>query len=318
MVRPRGQINLDLSPSRLAYFLAIFDAGTLNAAAHTTGITQQALSKSLAKLEQSLGVTLFERTPLGLQPTLYAERLAERARTILAESEMAASEMEALRGFRSGLVRLGAGPSLAALRVPRVIAELRRRLPDVGVSVIVGNTDQLFPKLMQGTLDLIVSAPVPSFQSDESLVCENFGTEFDEVVGRAEHPLRNKQDISLADFSKFPWIGEAESSHVIRRASNVFVKAGLPPFVDVIMSNSMDFMTSVILETDTLSLLHPELYLRLYESGQIAPFHVPEFRMERQVRMYQRAGAKPMPAVRLTIEILRSHLSVSSTGYTAK
>jgi len=307
-VRSRGQINLGLSPSRLAYFLAAFDEGTLNGAAHSIGITQQALSKSIAKLEQSLGVTLFERTPLGVQPTLYAVRLAERARTILAESEMATTELEALRGFRSGIVRLGSGPTLAARRLPPVVLELRRRLPDAGVSVIVDKTDQLIPKLVQGHLDLIVSAPDPSFSPAEKLICEKFGMEYDEVVGRIDHPLRRKKDLSLSDFSSVPWIGELDSSHVIRRASNVFVEADLPPFVDVITTNSMDMTKQIIMDSDAVTLLHPELYIRQYESGLIAPFDVPEFRMQREIRMYRRVAAKPMPAVRLAIEILRSHL----------
>jgi len=308
LVRPKGKINLGLSPSRLAYFLAAFDEGTLNGAAQSIGITQQALSKSIAKLEQSLGVTLFERTPLGIQPTLYAERLAERARAILAESEMATTELEALRGFRSGIVRLGAGPTLAARRLPPAILELRRRLPDAGVSVIVDKTDRLIPKLIQGHLDLIVSAPDPSFSPAEKLICEKFGMEYDEVVGRIDHPLRGKEDLSLSDFSSFPWIGELDSSHIIRRAINVFVEANLPPFVDVITTNSMDMTKQLIMDSDAVSLLHPELYIRQYESGLIAPFDVPEFRMQREVRMYRRVAAKPMPAVRLAIEILRTHL----------
>lgn len=309
MTRPRGQLNPHLSQSRLAYFLAVYDHGGLNRAALSLGISQQALSKSLRKLEESLDVSLFERTAFGVQPTIYGQRLADRARTILAESKMAAAEVEALRGFRSGLVRLGVGPSLAGRRAPRAVAELRRRLPDVGVSVIVGNTEGLFPLLMHGELDLIVSAPVPTVKADESLVYQPFGIEHDEVVGRAGHPLRKKAKPHLRDFSAYSWVGEDSTSHVIRRASQVFIQAGLPPFVDVITTNSTDVLKYLLISTDTLSLLHPEFYFREREAGLIAPFNVPEFKLRREVRLYRRRASKASPAVRLMTEILIEQLS---------
>lgn len=309
MTRQRGRLNLDMSHIRLVYFLAVYDEGGLNRAARELGISQQALSKSLLTLESSLGVSLFERTPLGVRPTAYGERLAERARTIVAEAEMAASEIEALRGYRSGLVRLGVGPSLAARRAPLAITELRRRLPDVGVTILVANTDQLLPKLLLGELDLIVSAPLRTTPGDFGVSFESFGLEYDDVVGRREHPLRSRADLTLRHFADYAWVGENDTSHVIHRASEAFIKAGLPPFVDVIKTNSMDLLKSLLLNSDALSLLHKELYPIEFELGRLAPFDVPEFRVEREMRLYRRPGDKPMPAVRLMTEIFREHLS---------
>jgi DNA-binding transcriptional LysR family regulator len=212
MTRQRGRLNLDLSHSRLVYFLAVYDQGGMNRAARELGISQQALSKSLLKLESSMGVSLFERTALGVKPTAYGERLAERARTIVSEAEMAASEIEALRGFRSGLIRLGVGPSFAARRAPAAVIELRRRTPDVGVSILVANTDILIPKLVQGELDLIISAPAKDTPSDERLIHQAFGLEYDEVVGRRDHRLRGTARPTLKQFANYPWIGEHNTS----------------------------------------------------------------------------------------------------------
>jgi len=314
MARRRGQLNLDMSHVRLSYFLAVYEQKTINKAAAELGISQQALSKSIAKLESALKVDLFERTPVGVQPTIFGDRLAERARVILAEAEIAASELEALRGYRSGMVRLGVGPSLAAIRAPEAICELRRRLPDVGISTIIGNTETLLPMLTGGALDIIVSAPVASIQIDESLNCETFGDEYDEVVGRADHPLRQKEGLRLEDFADFTWVGETSTSHVIRRASKVFVNAQLSPFVDVISTSSMDLLRSMIIRSDALSLLCKELYHREFEAGLILPFDVPEFKMTRQIRMFSRSRSKPTPPVRLMTEILRDRLSQNRSG----
>ena len=300
-----SRLSFGLSNRRLAHFLAVYDKGGMAAAARGLDVSQQALSKSIAALESFLDVPLFERTPLGVIPTFYAERLVERARNILAEAEIAASEIEALRGFRSGVVRLGSGPSLAARRVPKAIFELRRKLPDVGVGVTVHNTDQLLPLLLQGQLDFIVSAPIAGQEIDESLMVEPLGKEYDELVGRRDHPLRRLKDPHISDFAACTWIGEAASSHIIRRASGVFVKAGIAPFADVITTNSMDLIKSVILESDAVSLLHEELYADQFESGLIAPFDMAEFRMERDILMISRRNATLATPARRLMEILR-------------
>lgn len=308
MPRRRGDLNLDLSLQRFRYFLSVFDLGSINQAAATIGISQQALSKSLRILEKSMSVELFDRTPAGMVPTIYAQRLAERARNILIEAEMAASELEALRGFRSEHVRVGAGPTMAARRVPNALIELRKRLPDVGISVVVGNTDHLMPQLLAGQLDMIVSAPVDEVIMPDSIEYSTFASEYDEVVARADHPLRKKTDLKVADFARYAWIGEEATSHVIQRASKVFSKRGISPFVDVITTNSIEMMRSLIIATDALSLLHPELYSNEAKQGLIKPFDMTEFRMKRYVRLFRRQGVRPLPAVRLMLEIFERQL----------
>jgi DNA-binding transcriptional LysR family regulator len=86
----------------LRHFVAVMDAGTVGAAARQIGLTQQALSTSIAQLEESLGVELFQRTQRGMTPTLYAHHLLKYARHLLEDSARAASTLRALRDASSG------------------------------------------------------------------------------------------------------------------------------------------------------------------------------------------------------------------------
>ena len=64
-----------MDPRKLEHFLAVIEHGQFNLAATANGVSQQAISKAIAKLEDELGVTLFERGPLGATPTSYAKAL---------------------------------------------------------------------------------------------------------------------------------------------------------------------------------------------------------------------------------------------------
>ena len=310
MARVRGDLNPHLEPHRLSHFLTVLEEGGFSRAARVCGMTQQALSKSIAKLEGALEVKLFERTALGVAATPYAEHLAIRARIIIAEARLAAAEIEALRGFRSGLVRLGVGPSLAVRLAPKVVAAFRARLPDVGISLSVGNTQTLAPMLARGQLDLLLSAPPPAVEPDPDLQIESFGLEVDRIVGRADHPLRSKADASVADFARCTWVGESTANNVLARVSEICIRHGVEPPIDVISADSVDIVKGLLIETDALCLLSSQFYLVEAQAGLLAPFARPEFELARTIRLHQRRRGRLTPAARLMREMLRDHLSI--------
>lgn len=312
MARLAEALNPHLEPHRLSHFLAVLEQGGFNRAAKVSGVTQQALSKSISKLELALGVKLFERTALGVTPTIFAEQLATRARIIIAEARIAASEIEALRGFRSGLVRIGAGPSLAARRVPRLVAELRRRMPDVGIMIRVGDTPSLSPMLARGDLDIIVSAPFATIALDEDLESQIVGVEVDQVVGRVAHPLALAPWAPLVEFTRYPWVGEARIGGIPARLSDICAREGLPAPVHIISTDSISVARGLLIESDALCLLSPDAYAVEFEAGLLAPIPRPEFEAVRRVRVFRRRRAQPSAAARLAhdmiVERLRSEL----------
>ena len=120
-----------LEPHRLEHFLAAYETGNLRIAASRTGVTQQAVSKAIAKLEDMLQVQLFSRKPTGVEPSEYAHHLARRARLILSESRLATLEIQALKGSKRGSVRVGVGTSFASRLFPLAAKKLHARAPEV-------------------------------------------------------------------------------------------------------------------------------------------------------------------------------------------
>ncbi|MBV9004349.1 MAG: ATP-binding cassette domain-containing protein [Solirubrobacterales bacterium] len=103
---------------RLEHFLAAFRHGSLGRAAAELHISQPGLSKSIRQLERELEVKLFERTPMGLQPTVFGEALATHASSVQSELDSASREIAMLRGAAKGVVRIGVTPSVAASLMP--------------------------------------------------------------------------------------------------------------------------------------------------------------------------------------------------------
>jgi len=90
-------IRPSLDPQKLSHFLAVYDSGNFSSAAKANNVSQQAVSKSIGKLEGALGVKLFERSSFGAEATIFGHALARRAKVITAESRLAGLLQPSLR-----------------------------------------------------------------------------------------------------------------------------------------------------------------------------------------------------------------------------
>lgn len=161
--------RLLMDPQKLQQFLSVFEHRNFARAAEACGVTQQAVSKSIARMEESIGVKLFERGAFGAEPTAYGQALARRAKIIVTETRLAAAELNALKGATDGFVRVGFGWSFLPRIAPQVINRFRRRRPGVTVSVVSGPSISLFQRLLAGEIEFVASAPAAGIKIDDAL-----------------------------------------------------------------------------------------------------------------------------------------------------
>ncbi len=125
--------------NHLRAFLATAEQGSLSAAARELGLTQPTLSRQVAALEQSLGVTLFERIGKSMVLTTTGLDLLEHARTM----GSAADELTLTASGRSqaveGLVSISASDAVAAYLLPPVMQRIRESAPGIVVEIITSN-----------------------------------------------------------------------------------------------------------------------------------------------------------------------------------
>jgi len=146
--------------TELKYVVALAQERHFGRAAAKCFVTQPTLSLALAKLEDELGVKLFERNKNEVLVTGRGEAIVEQARRVLDEvgkiQHMARGGQDQL----AGALRLGAIPTIGPYLLPDLIPILRKRAPDMPLVIEENLTGNLAPMLRDGELDaLIVALP---------------------------------------------------------------------------------------------------------------------------------------------------------------
>jgi DNA-binding transcriptional LysR family regulator len=180
--------------------------GSMAKAASHLAMSQPAVSEAIASLEAALGVRLLDRTPRGVEPTLYASALLKRGLVVFDELRQGIKEIEFLADPTVGEVRVGCIESLTAGFMPEVIDQFSRKYPRVLVHVV--NTQlatQEFRELHERTVDLMLGRLLKPVADDEIDAETLFQDEYFVVAG-SRSPWARRRKIALADLLDEPWI----------------------------------------------------------------------------------------------------------------
>lgn len=126
--------------SLLQSFLAVADHGSLSAAARASGASQPTLGRHIRALESQTGLTLFHRTPAGLEPTEAALPLIEAARAMAAQAALLAQRVAGQGEGLAGTVRLTASRVVSTYLLPPVLARLRLAEPAIQIELVPSDT----------------------------------------------------------------------------------------------------------------------------------------------------------------------------------
>jgi DNA-binding transcriptional LysR family regulator len=131
--------SLQSTLPNLLTFCAVIEQGTFSRAARRLGVTPQAASRSVARLEDTLGVALFRRTTRTVTPTQAARAYYETATQALELLQRAERDVASRDGARAGLVRLSVPTTYGHHRLLPTLAVFRERYPDIELEIHVGN-----------------------------------------------------------------------------------------------------------------------------------------------------------------------------------
>lgn len=147
--------------TQLEYIIAVDTYKSFVAAAEKCYVTQPTLSIQIQKLEEGLGVKIFDRSRQPIVATEVGERIIEQARVILTESEKIAEIIQTEKGELSGELRLGVIPTIAPYLMPDVITTFLQHYPNVTLQIWEHTTERLIEDLKRGVLDCaLLSTPV--------------------------------------------------------------------------------------------------------------------------------------------------------------
>src|SRR6516165_7532870 len=143
---------------QLEVLIAVAQAGNMAKAAEQLAITQPVISKTIADLESTLGMRLFDRNRRGVELTLYGRALFDRSVAIFNDLKTGIAELETLSDPTVGELRIGSSDAVAAGMLTVIIDRLSRQHPRLRFEVTLGGglIDLQYRELQARSLDLVI------------------------------------------------------------------------------------------------------------------------------------------------------------------
>lgn len=284
-----------LDPKRLLELLSIAECGSFTRAAEERGVSQPALSSSMAILEKALGVRVLDRNRNGAALTDYGRLLAAHAQALTSLLARASDDVRLKKQGLQGLLAVGASPLACVELVPNAIARVCRDRPNVQVQIFERPDDQLVHGLRTGELDLVVNSA--SQHSDPPDVSsETLLDDVSAAIVRPRHPLARRKSVRLAELRDALWVFPDSHTGMWRHIQALFAAANVPWPENYVMTNSILALRSLVMRTDSVSIASPRLVKLELAAGQLVciPLHDRPFAREIVVRMRRHVPLTPL------------------------
>jgi LysR family transcriptional regulator, hydrogen peroxide-inducible genes activator len=202
--------------TELRYVIAVAEQRHFGQAARTCFISQPTLSVAVKRLEDELGVTLFERSRSEITLTPIGERIVYQAQRVLTEADTIRDLAKAGRNELSGPLRIGAIYTVAPYLLPQLIPLMNQLAPEIPLLVEENYAFALSDKLRRGDLDLAVVA-LPF--DEPGILTQPIYEEPFVVLLPAEHKLSRKKEIALSELENetvlLPGVSHCMRDHVL-------------------------------------------------------------------------------------------------------
>lgn len=144
--------------TQLQYVLAVAEHKNFTLAAEKCFVTQPTLSMQIQKVEEELGVQIFDRTKKPIQLTDIGEKIALQAKNIVNESGRIKDIVDQQKGFVGGEFRLGIIPTVMPTLLPMFLNNFIKKYPKIQLVIEELNTDEIITRLKNGHLDAAIAA----------------------------------------------------------------------------------------------------------------------------------------------------------------
>lgn len=205
-------MEINVSTRDLRVFMAVARTLSFSGAAQQMHLSQSALSTLIARLEETLGARLFERTTRAVALTAAGSVLALHAARLLEDWTNTVAAVQDVTALRRGSVTVAALPSLAAGIVPRLFRAFGGRYPDIGLKLVDTLSESAFDLVRQGQVDIALTAANPAHAD---LIYTPLTTDSFVLLAAVTHPLgQDPAPIRFADTLAYAHISMSRPTSV--------------------------------------------------------------------------------------------------------
>ena len=273
----------------MEYFLAVARNRNITKAADELGITQQALSNQISRIEQELNCKLFNRNR-GFELTSSGKLFYESSMRILDINRQTESQINDINSNKRGDLKIGISHTRGQAVLPLLIPEFTKKYPDVSLTIVEGSTKDLEEELDKGGIDVMIgytpflletAAEIDLMRErmflvvPKTLLEEHFGKNADAICEK----YRNNPDLRV--FKDFPFVLLKKGDRIRTIAEQEFYASGIAPDIRLETDN---IQTSFSLVSEGLGIgIYPELYL----NSPYITFGNPDSEMRKKVEVFR-------------------------------
>jgi DNA-binding transcriptional LysR family regulator len=254
------RIGHPIKLQHLHVLMAVAQAGSMNKAAVLLNTGQSAISRSIAELEHTVGVGLFDRNSQGVEPNQYGRALLDGGAAVFDDLRQALKNIEFLADPTAGEVRVGSSALLAASFVSAVVDRLSRRYPRIVFHLVTGHVETLHRELRERNVDLLIARRFGPI-ADERLDFEFLFDDSYVVAAGVHHPCVRRRKLELAELLSEAWVLPPPGSVIASVVLEAFRARGLDYPRTVVVTESSEVRTS-LLATGRFVTIFPAFALR--------------------------------------------------------
>jgi DNA-binding transcriptional LysR family regulator len=230
--------------------------------------------------------------------------LIPRAKVIVNEVTRSLNELRELETGQTGVVNIGITQNYGLYLVPPLLAELQTERPGMRFDVVTGGFLDLVEKVTTGKIDVAFGL-LGSFETTDDLVVERLKEHHSRAIARARHPLACMRQISAAELARARW-ATLRGEGFQRNFARFFEQSGLRTPVQVLKTDSIELIRSFVVNTDTLTVLPPDVFKREIDDGTVVFLDSEAPAEITQLGLIFRAGGFISPRVQLVADRIRT------------
>lgn len=261
---------------QLEYVMAVYRCKHFAKAAEYCNVTQPTLSSMIQKLEDELGIKIFDRSKQPIHPTAAGQLVIERAWNILVRAKHLKEIVEEERKSITGTFNVAILPTIAPYLLPRFLPQLMNEYPEMDIRVTEMKTEDIHKALKHGDIDAAILAKLDG--QDDFKMHQLYVEKFFVYVSKNDN-LFNKQNIRTTDLSgEFLWL--LDEGHCFRDQLVKFCH-----------------LKSAVKSKKAYNLGSIETFMRIVESGKGVTF-IPELALQQFTDVQKelvRPFAHPIP-----------------------
>lgn len=273
---------------KLLHFVKVVEQGSMQKAARLLSVSQPAISTSMRRLEESLGFSLLYRNSRGVETTPMGELFFSHAKLICDEIDLAHQRLKGEVRTDTSTVTIGVLPSLASSVVAPAAGQWQSDRPSSQLRIIERVQAELLIGLRRGDFDFFIGT-TENYKYVDGMRQRVLFRDRQCVFARTLHPVFSIQEITWPALAQFRWVYPMVGRQRTL-LEDLISEAGLEMPSTIVEGGSVQFVKSLVLNSDYLAILPLHTIKSDIDSARLAPVAIDNVKFGRDIALFYREG----------------------------